>query len=171
MKIKTVITTILSLFVLTSVTYLVITELQSHGSTEEPINEPVELSPAPEKDLPAKPSKNISETVVVYYFHGTARCVTCKKFEAYSNEVINNVFAKELSSGQLKWQRVNVDEPVNKHFVNDYKLFSKSIVVVKLQDGKEVEWKNLDQTWRLVSNKETFTNYIKQEIKAYLGAE
>ena len=171
MKIKTVITTILSLFILTSVVYLVIEELHSHGSKKEQVNKAIESSSEPEKELPVELSKNIPETVVVYYFHGTARCVTCKKFEAYSNEVINNVFAKELSSGQLKWQIVNVDEPVNKHFVNDYELFSKSIVVVNLQDGKEVEWKNLDQIWKLVSNKETFTNYIKQEIKAYLGAE
>ena len=171
MKIKTIITIILSLFVLTSVAYLVIAEVRSYGAMDEQVNEPVELNSVPEKEFPVESSKNIPETVVVYYFHGTARCVTCRKFEAYSNEVINNVFAKEVSSGQLKWQIVNVDTPVNKHFVNDYKLASKSIVVVKLQDGKEVEWKNLDQIWKLVGNKETFINYIQQEIKTYLGTE
>ena len=123
MKIKTVITAILLLFVLTAVVYLVIGEVRSHSSIEEQPNETVESSPEPQKELSTESSKNIPETVVVYYFHGSARCVTCKKFETYSNEVINSVFAKELSSGQLNWQVVNVDNPDNKHFVNDYKLF------------------------------------------------
>ena len=51
------------------------------------------------------------------------------------------------------------------------KLVSKSIVVAKLQGDEEVEWKNLDQIWKLVGDKETFINYIQQEIKTYLGAE
>ena len=29
-----------------------------------------------------------SEKIIAYYFHGTRRCATCKKLEAYSKEAI-----------------------------------------------------------------------------------
>jgi hypothetical protein len=89
--------------------------------------------------------------VIAYYFHGTQRCPTCRKLEAYSGEV------------------VNVDEPLNKHFVNDYQLYTKSLVIVKMQGGKQVDWKNLQKIWELVGEKDDFMRYVQDEVSAYLG--
>ena len=108
--------------------------------------------------------------VVLYYFHGTARCATCIKFESFTQEALQGAFAEKLNSGELEWKMVNVDEPNNKHFVGDYELYTKSIVIVKIRDGKMVEWKNLEKIWELVGEKDVFVKHIRDEVGTYLGA-
>jgi len=109
--------------------------------------------------------------IVAYYFHGNVRCVSCKKIEAYTDEAIHGAFAKELDGGTLEWRVVNIDEPENKHFIEDYQLYTKSVILSDVTDGKEVRWKNLDKVWKLLGDKDEFVAYIDEEVKGYLGAE
>lgn len=109
-----------------------------------------------------------STEVVAYYFHTTYRCASCRKIEAYSREAIESGFAEELKQGALKFKSVNIDESENKHFVKDYQLYTKSLVVCDMENGNEVEWKNLTKVWQLIRNKEQFVKYVQDEINAYL---
>jgi len=109
--------------------------------------------------------------IVLYYFHGTARCPTCRKFESYSNEALQETFSDALKNGRLEWRVVNVEELSNEHFVSDYQLYSKSIVIVKIRDGKQVAWKNLNRIWELVRDKSAFVKYIQDEMSTYLEAD
>ena len=61
----------------------------------------------------------------------------------YSEEAIRGGFADELASGRLAWRVVNIDEPENKHFVQDFELVTKSLVLVEYQDGKVTRCENL----------------------------
>jgi len=106
--------------------------------------------------------------VIAYYFHTTYRCVSCKKIEAYSREAIETGFTKELENGTLKFESINIDESDNKHFVKDYQLYTKSLVICDMKDGKQVRWKNLIKVWELVGNKDEFFKYVQDEINAYL---
>ncbi len=166
MKAKTIINTALLLFIFASVAYLVVEEVRSRSRS----------TPA-EADLPvvAEPNQRLLEPaaskVVVYYFYGTARCPTCRKFESFSNEALREAFAEALNAGHLEWRMVNIEESGNEHFVSDYQLYSKSIVIVKKQDGKQTEWKNLKRIWELVRDKEAFVKYVQDEVKTYLGAD
>jgi hypothetical protein len=118
---------------------------------------------------PQTPTAAPPKKVIAYYFHGTQRCPTCRKLEAYSAEAIEKGFGEALKQGQLEWRVVNVDEPLNKHFVNDYQLYTKSLVIVKMQGGKQVEWKNLEKIWELVGERDDFIKYVRDEVSAYLG--
>lgn len=109
--------------------------------------------------------KQEAAKVVVYYFHGNVRCPSCIKLEEYSGEAINNGFQKELSDGTVEFKSINVDEEANKHFIQEYQLVSRSVVVSKIEKGKEVKWKNLDMIWQLVSNHDKYVEYIKNETK------
>jgi hypothetical protein len=80
------------------------------------------------------------KTVDVYYFHYSRRCYTCNMFE----------------------------EKQNRHFAQDYKLFTKQIILSQKEDGNEVKWKNLEKIWDLVRDKEKFKEYIRREIKQSL---
>jgi hypothetical protein len=91
------------------------------------------------------------------------------KLEAYSAEAIRTGFVDALRQGRLEWRVVNVDEPANKHFVDDYKLYTKALVVVKLRDGRGVEWKNLEKIWDLVGEKDEFIKYVQEEVSAFVG--
>ncbi len=106
--------------------------------------------------------------VVAYYFHTTYRCAACKKIEAYTRESIEAGFADELANGTLEFHSVNIQEPENKHFVKDYQLYTKSVVICDMEDGHQVEWKNLAKVWQLTINKNEFTNYVQNEINVYL---
>src|SRR5512134_1075795 len=57
-----------------------------------------------------------SPGVLVYYFHATTRCATCRTIEAYAKETVTSRFAADLEARRLAWQAVNVDEPANRHF-------------------------------------------------------
>jgi len=106
--------------------------------------------------------------LVVTYFHTTARCPTCHKIEELSDDAIKSNFGDELKSGTVVWQVINVDEPENKHYVQDYQLYSKHLIVSEIKDGQEVRWKDLKDIWTLVRNDEKFENYVKTEINDWL---
>jgi hypothetical protein len=107
--------------------------------------------------------------IIAYYFHGTSRCVSCRKIEAYSDEAIKSGFTTELKDGVLEWRVVNVEEKENGHFVEDYKLYTKSLVLVEMKDGKQVKWKNLDKVWELLKDKDAFIKYVKYEVSIFLN--
>ena len=101
----------------------------------------------------------------VYYFHGTTRCATCKTIEAYAHETVASRLRRRLKAGSLEWKAVNVDEPANQHFVRDYQLYTRSVVVVDAKDPKR--FKVLDRVWQLVGDKAAFQRYVEQEIRAF----
>jgi len=104
----------------------------------------------------------------VYYFHNTYRCVTCTNMEKYTREAIDTNFGQELAQGKLTFTAVNIDEDEYKHFVNDYKLETKQVIISQIEKGKEVRWKNLDKIWELVHSPEKFKEYIVKETRTFL---
>lgn len=113
--------------------------------------------------------KGKGHLVVAYYFHSTFRCTTCFTMEQFTQEAITKGFPDELKDGRLVLKIVNVDEEGNEHFMNDYQLHTKSVVIVDVKDGKQLKWKNLKRIWNLVDNKEAFIKYIQEETRSYLG--
>lgn len=106
--------------------------------------------------------------VVAYYFHGNFRCATCHKLEQYSKESIENNFKDAIASGKLEYKVVNVEDKGNEHYSSDYQLYTKSLILSLVKDGKQIKWKNLDKIWEYVGKKEKFTDYVKQEVAGYL---
>jgi len=106
-----------------------------------------------------------SAGTLVYYFHGSTRCATCKTIEAYAHETVATAFAPELKAGSLEWKTLDVDDPANQHFVRDFRLYTRSVVVVDAKDPKR--FKVLDRVWQLVGDKAAFQRYVEQEIRAF----
>jgi hypothetical protein len=106
--------------------------------------------------------------IVAYYFHGTQRCPTCMKLEAYSYEALEGGFDQQLQDSTIVWKVVNYDEEEFKHYIDDYKLYTKAVVLSRVVDGEETEWKNLDKIWQLVGDKDEFVAYVKTETKAFV---
>ena len=109
-----------------------------------------------------------SGKVIAYYFHGSFRCPTCRNLEQYSKEAIEDNFKKELDEGILIFKALNVEEKENEHFVKDYQLYTKSLVLSLVKDNKEVKFKNLDKIWEYVRDKTKYMNYVKNEIENFL---
>lgn len=152
MKTKTVITTALFLFVGVSVAYLVGRETGLLSSSPSPAGAAAEAGR------------------VVYYFHGNRRCTTCQRIEAYTATAVQSGFTRQLEDGRLAWRVVNVDEPANAHFVEDFELVTRSVVLAEFIDGECVRWRNLPDVWDLVGDEGAFIAYVQDETRAFLEA-
>jgi len=107
--------------------------------------------------------------LVVYYFMTTYRCPSCHYIEETTRAALYENFSDLLKSGRMVFKMLNIEEPANDHFVKDYSLYTKSVVLSDQKDGKETRWTNLDKVWQLIKNDEGFKNYIVTQVKAYLG--
>jgi len=107
-------------------------------------------------------------TLIAYYFHGNFRCDNCRKIEQYSREAIEKYFVEELKTKKLTFTIINTDLSENKHFIEDYQLYTRSLVIAEYKDGKQVKWKNLAKVWEYLKDKDAFYEYVRSEIRNYL---
>jgi len=144
MKIK-----LLLLFILTLVISVIIYKVNqntAHAATEPSIVE-----------------QKTNNKSVIYYFHGTFRCATCMKIEESARAVFEQNF-----KNTLEFKAVNIEEPENRHFVEDYQLVSKSLILSKIKDGKQVDYKNLNDMWVYIRDEQKFNTWLKEEISGFL---
>ncbi|MBU0468920.1 MAG: hypothetical protein KKD07_05725 [Candidatus Omnitrophica bacterium] len=121
-------------------------------------------------DPVVKAGSSINDSkLIAYYFYTTARCVSCHKIEQYTKESLEKFFFDEIAAGKIDFQMLNIDEPQNKHYIQDYQLYTKSVVLSKVSDGKEIKFKNLDKVWNLLNNKNKFYEYIKEETNNFIN--
>ncbi|MCX7018631.1 MAG: nitrophenyl compound nitroreductase subunit ArsF family protein [bacterium] len=119
-------------------------------------------------DKSKTPSAN---KIIIYYFHGDMRCANCIKFENWTAETLKTSFAEQMKDGSVEWRIVNTDQKDNQHFMKDYQLFTKSVVLVQMKNGKQVKFKNLANIWQLLNSQKAFMEYIKTEISAMANAK
>ena len=184
MNIKKIFTVALLLFVAGSIGYMIATEQKTKSSQNpdkptsslqgQPVT-PGEPSVAQQNEPDSSTNVDANEAqsmqLIVYYFHGDMRCPTCHKLESYAKEALDAYFAGEVALKNIVWKVVNTDKSENQHFIQDYKLVTKSVVLSELVDGKEVGWKNLDQIWQRVTDKNNYLEYIRENILKILVGE
>ena len=191
MNIRNLIKTLLFIFVVVSLGVLIYKEYSPKSESKatnivetrsEKATVSVEPAPAPKSQPLKEPAtkqkqetpspltevKSQNSKVIAYYFHGTFRCSTCRTIEQYSHDAIQTYFAKELGNGTLEFRPVNIEEPENKHFIQDYQLVTRSLVLSLVSDDKEMKWKNLADVWKLVRDKDKFFQYVKDEVEKFL---
>ena len=110
----------------------------------------------------------VTSKVIAYYFHGTHRCTTCLTIERYSRKAIEKYFSQEIREGILEFKPLNVEEPENRHYIQDYQLVSSSLVISLVKQDKEVTWKNLIDVWKHVRDKDRFFQYVKDEVYNFI---
>lgn len=135
-----------------------------------------EVAPAGEPVAVAAPAESAAGTVevaaaktIVYYFYTAARCASCHKIENWGKAAVESAFAAELAAGVMAWRPVNIEEKGNEHFVEEFQLYTKAIVVARMDGGKPGKWKNLDKIWMLLRDEAKYKEYVVGEIKAILN--
>ena len=177
MNAKKRLTIVLLLFVAITVGTMVIKGFGNNETTDvrDKNDQSLQAQGLSEQEEPSSSSDSTATLVqqddnvdVVYYFMTTQRCPSCMKIEAFTKEAVERNFARQLEGKKLLWKMVNVDEPQNIHFIQDYQLFTKSVVLVKMREGKQVNWKYLDQVWNLLGDKKVFQDYITSEVSTFI---
>lgn len=151
---KSITRALLILLVIGSLTYMAIQEINARRAT--PTNDPIAT-----KD-------GITPDYIVYYFSVGKECSTCEQIEAYTQETLKKEFKDPLASGKIQWRTADMDKPEHQHFATDYNLYTKSIVLVAIEDGEHGRWINLEKIWDHVYDKPTFTTYIRDSLQAFM---
>lgn len=156
MKAKPIIATLMLAFVVSSVAYMAVKDPARSGGGDAPSGDIFAVIDGVEPD------------VIVYYFYNDIRCTTCKNLEGYTREALETHFAEDLASGAVQWRMLSMDDPANEHYLIDYGLYSKSVVLARLEDGQEVRFINLEEIWDLVYDKPGFIEYIRENVQDFL---
>ena len=84
------------------------------------------------------------------------------------NKKLNEHFKEQLKTKRLVFTIINTDQPENKHFVEEYQLYTRSLIIAEFKDGKQVRWKNLTKVWNYLNDRDKFYKYVQSEIQKYL---
>ena len=106
-----------------------------------------------------------ADKVNVYYFFGKPRCTTCMKIENYTKSAVASMNDKDIV-----YKGIDMDNSANAPMVKKYNLYTKSVIVSKVKNGKE-QWKNLDKVFLKVGNEQDFKKYITTEVKSFKGTK
>ncbi|GIU50531.1 nitrophenyl compound nitroreductase subunit ArsF family protein [Shewanella sp. KT0246] len=105
-----------------------------------------------------------NQTLNVYYFHGNVRCTSCKLIEKYTNQAISSGFTEQIKQGDVTLSTINLETKGNEHFIEDFQLITRSVVIAIEKDGETLQYRRLDRVWELIKDQQSFTHYLYQQI-------
>lgn len=82
-------------------------------------------------DKEVKATGSNSDKIEAYYFHFTARCVTCNTIEAKAKENLESLYPQHVKSGLLSFQSVNLDDASNKPLAKKLGIAGQTLILVK----------------------------------------
>ena len=106
--------------------------------------------------------------VIIYQFHRRFRCDACYKLETSINEALKTHFPEELKAGSLIFKVIDLDAEGSGDFEKQYDFFYNTVIMVDMENGKETRFKNLEEVWGLVDDKEAVVEFIRSEVAEYL---
>jgi hypothetical protein len=151
---RVAITVVLLGFVTVSVGYVILTKV-----------------PWPSRTVPAAAGTGIPHgaQTVVYYFYTSSRCTSCMQIEAWTKECLEREFSSELKDGRIAWKPVNLEDDGNLHFVEDFALKAKTVIVCNYRDGTPGPYADLVDVWRFLNDKGRFFLLVRTKVKEFLG--
>ncbi len=79
----------------------------------------------------AKEMSSSSDKIEAYYFHFTARCVTCKTIEAKAKENLELIYPAQVKQGLITFQAINLDEESSKPLAEKLGVAGQTLLIVK----------------------------------------
>ncbi len=140
------------------------------GITQPDKNVSTEINTSDEAIAPddIASADSIDRKLLVYFFHGRKRCMSCRTIEAYAYDAIRTYYGELLESGRIEWLKRNYANPKFAHFKDEFELYTQSVVLVDMQGDKVLRWKNLKDVWTFSWDKDAYYEYIRREVEAYL---
>jgi thiol:disulfide interchange protein len=107
-------------------------------------------------------------SIEIYDFHTTNRCVTCKAIEANTKYTLDTYFQEEVKNGTITLKVVNIDKEENYALAEKFQAAGTSLFFNIISSGKE---KQIDLTGFAFSygkNKGLFSNKLKRKLEKQL---
>jgi hypothetical protein len=109
-----------------------------------------------------------AERVVAMYFHRTERCPTCQKMGSYSEEAVKTGFAEEVKDGSVAFYYIDFQNKKNAKLKKGYEVSGPALIVAKIKGKKVKQFKDLEDIWTNVADKQAFIKYVQENISAYV---
>lgn len=92
-----------------------------------------------EKEVSVKENNSgkAASKLIVYAFHGTRQCSTCKNMKSHTKEALEAYFSDKLKSGEIQFLVVDVDDPKNEAIAEKFEATGTALMVNRVVDGKE----------------------------------
>ena len=139
----------------------------NEGGREPTGTDPILMSREAKNPVEQPAGQKGKSKVILYLFHGSRRCFSCNQMEEFSRSTLDKYFQIELKSGQLEFKPVNVEKPENQHFIEDFQLYSISLIMAKYQGNKQTAWKNLNYLGPYLNSLDRFAPALKAEIEKF----
>lgn len=78
-----------------------------------------------------KSSYSNSDKIEAYYFHFTARCVTCRTIEAKAKENLETLYPNQMKMGLITFQSINLEEVSSKPLAEKLGISGQTLLLVK----------------------------------------
>lgn len=105
------------------------------------------------------------DKIEAYYFHFTARCMTCKTVEEQTKNDILTLYPRQVKDGAISFQSLNLDEPAGKSVGEKLKVSGQTLLIVK--GNKKINLTNEGFLYA-VSNPNKLKSIIKEKIDPLL---
>jgi hypothetical protein len=106
-----------------------------------------------------------SDKIEAYYFHFSARCVTCKTVEAQTRQDIEVLYPEKVKSGKMSFQAINLDDASSKAIAEKLQISGQTLLLVK--GNQKINITNEGFLYA-VSNPEKLKSIIKTKVDGLL---
>ena len=82
---------------------------------------------------------------------------------------IETGFPEALKDGRLEFLPVNLEEDGNEHFIDDFQLAARTVVLERVVGGERRDYVNLTRVWELVGDREAYIKYVQDELERFMN--
>lgn len=111
-------------------------------------------------------SENNSDKIEAYYFHFTARCITCRTIEARAKENLETLYPNQFKQGLITFQSVNLEEASNKPLADKLGVSGQTLLIVK--GDKKINLTNEGFMYAVVKP-EKFKEIINEKVDGLMA--
>jgi len=72
-----------------------------------------------------------SNTIQVYYFHGSIRCETCVAVDQKTQQYLLDLFPGKIKNGKIIFQSINIDKNERPDLIQKYKIYGQTLLIIK----------------------------------------
>ncbi len=110
----------------------------------------------------------VENCVVVGFFSGTAHCAFCDNIRNFSEATLKAHFEEALATQRIVFRVRNTDLQKYRHFKDRYDLFTASVVLIKVKNGRASHSKVLEGAWDLFDDEKRFVEMLQSELLAFM---
>lgn len=116
-----------------------------------------------QREIPFLIDSDTKTRFTAIYFHAKHRCPTCETIEAYAHDALSS----EIEQGNIAWKVADYTAEENKPIVKQCEVFTSTVVLLDVQDGKVIRWQNLEDVWNYTSDKAAFISFMNESWTAF----